>query len=57
MKAETLPETLNVALGARSYDIRIGPGLLASAGAEIAPLLARKRIAVLTDETFAMLHL
>ena len=50
-------ETLNVALGARSYDIRIGPGLLANAGAEIAPLLARKRVAVVTDETVAGLHL
>lgn len=57
MIAETLPETLNVALGARSYDIRIGPGLLASAGSEIAPLLARKRVAVVTDETVAGLHL
>jgi len=50
-------ETLNVALGARSYDIRIGPGLLARAGAEIMPLLARKRVAVVTDETVADLHL
>lgn len=57
MTAETSPETLNVALGDRSYDIRIGPGLLASAGAEIAPLLARKRVAVITDETVAGLHL
>lgn len=57
MTSETSPETLNVALGDRSYDIRIGPGLLASAGAEIAPLLARKRVAVITDETVAGLHL
>ncbi len=57
MTEETLPETLEVALGARSYNIRIGPGLLASAGAEIAPLLARKRVAVVTDETVAGYHL
>lgn len=50
-------ETLNVALGDRSYDIRIGPGLLANAGAEIAPLLTRKKVAVITDETVAGFHL
>ncbi len=46
-----------VALGDRSYQVRIGPGLIARAGAEIAPLLARPRLAVLTDETVAALHL
>lgn len=50
-------ETLNVALGARAYNIRIGPGLIERAGAEIAPLLARPRVAVVTDETVAGLHL
>ncbi len=57
MTAETMAETLRVALGDRSYDIRIGPGLLATAGAEITPLLARKRVAVITDETVAGFHL
>ncbi|WP_202397755.1 MULTISPECIES: 3-dehydroquinate synthase [Pseudooceanicola] len=50
-------ETLRVELGARGYDIVIGPGLLAEAGRHIAPLLRRKRVAVLTDETVAALHL
>ncbi len=50
-------DTVHVALGTRSYDVRIGRGLLARAGAEIAPLLARRRVAVLTDETVAGLHL
>ncbi|PJE26027.1 3-dehydroquinate synthase [Pseudooceanicola antarcticus] len=50
-------ETLRVELGARGYDIVIGPGLLAEAGAHVAPLLRRKRVAVLTDETVAALHL
>ncbi|AAV94922.1 3-dehydroquinate synthase [Ruegeria pomeroyi] len=50
-------KTVHVALGARSYDVEIGPGLIAEAGARIAPLLARKRVAVLTDETVAALHL
>ncbi|MEM7543906.1 MAG: 3-dehydroquinate synthase [Pseudomonadota bacterium] len=49
--------TLNVALGQRAYDIRIGPGLIADAGREIAPLLARPRTAIITDETVARLHL
>jgi 3-dehydroquinate synthase len=50
-------ECVRVDLGPRSYDVRIRAGLLARAGAEIAPLLARPRVAVLTDETVARLHL
>jgi len=50
-------ETVRVDLGARAYDVRIGPGLLARAGAEIAPLLRRRRVAVLTDERVGALHL
>jgi 3-dehydroquinate synthase len=46
-----------VNLGARSYAVRIGTGLIARAGTEIAPLLRRKRVAVVTDETVAALHL
>jgi 3-dehydroquinate synthase len=46
-----------VNLGARSYQVRIGPGLIARAGAEIAPLLRRKRLAIVTDETVAAHHL
>ncbi|MCO8144459.1 3-dehydroquinate synthase [Rhodovulum tesquicola] len=50
-------ETVHVALPGRAYDIRIGPGLIARAGAEIGPLLTRPRVAILTDETVAALHL
>ncbi|RAP43291.1 3-dehydroquinate synthase [Rhodovulum viride] len=50
-------ETVHVALPGREYDIRIGEGLLARAGAEIGPLLRRPRVAILTDETVAALHL
>lgn len=46
-----------VNLGDRSYQVRIGPGLLSRAGAEIAPILRRKRLAIVTDETVAALHL
>lgn len=50
-------QTVHVDLGARAYDVEIGPGLIAAAGARIAPILARPRVAVLTDETVAALHL
>lgn len=46
-----------VELGARRYEVRVGAGLVARAGAEIAPLLKRPRVAVLTEETVAALHL
>ncbi|MCQ0971858.1 3-dehydroquinate synthase [Paracoccus sp. TK19116] len=49
--------TVHVALGERAYDVRIGRGLLARAGSEIAPMLRRKRVAILTDETVASYHL
>ncbi|TRD21862.1 3-dehydroquinate synthase [Palleronia caenipelagi] len=50
-------ETVHVSLGDRSYDVEIGSGLLAEAGARIAPLLKRPRVAIVTDETVAGLHL
>ncbi|MFI0396155.1 3-dehydroquinate synthase [Paracoccus jiaweipingae] len=50
-------ETVHVDLGARAYDVRIGPGLVASAGRHIAPLTGRKRVAIISDETVAALHL
>nr|MCU0902127.1 iron-containing alcohol dehydrogenase [Cypionkella sp.] len=46
-----------VDLGTRSYEVRIGAGLIGRAGAEIAPLLRRKRVAIVTDETVAAAHL
>ncbi|PIE12335.1 MAG: 3-dehydroquinate synthase [Rhodobacterales bacterium] len=50
-------ELVHVDLGARSYDIHIGPGLLAECGGLIAPLLRRPRVAVITDENVGALHL
>ena len=50
-------ETIRVPLGDRAYDVRVGQGLIARAGAEIAPLLPRPRVAVLTDERVASAHL
>ena len=52
-----MTQVVPVALGARSYEVRIGQGLTDRAGAEIAPLLARPRVAVVTDDTVAPLHL
>jgi shikimate kinase / 3-dehydroquinate synthase len=45
------------ALGARSYDIVIGRGLIASLGARLAALRPGAKVAILTDETVARLHL
>ncbi|KMK66547.1 3-dehydroquinate synthase [Puniceibacterium sp. IMCC21224] len=52
-----MTDTVHVALGTRAYDVRIGSGLIAVAGAEIVPLLHRPRVAVVTDATVAGLHL
>ncbi|MBB5752488.1 3-dehydroquinate synthase [Prosthecomicrobium pneumaticum] len=51
------PITVPVALGDRSYDILIGRGLLAAAGAEIASRMPKARVAIVTDENLARLHL
>ncbi|MEX0840278.1 MAG: 3-dehydroquinate synthase [Parvibaculum sp.] len=46
-----------VDLGDRTYDILVGPGLIADAGTYLKPLLRRARLAIVTDETVARLHL
>jgi shikimate kinase / 3-dehydroquinate synthase len=48
---------VEVALGARSYKILIGDGLIASAGAHIARLAPGAHCAVVTDSNVAALHL
>ena len=50
-------ETVRVDLPGRAYEVVIGPGLLAEAGAQVAPLLRRPRVAVISDATVAGLHL
>ncbi len=52
-----MTEPVRVELGARSYDILIGGGLLARAGELVGPLLPRPFAAIVTDETVARLHL
>ncbi|WP_050526294.1 3-dehydroquinate synthase [Pseudorhodobacter aquimaris] len=50
-------DVVHVELGSRSYDVRIADGLIDRAGAEIAPLLPRRRVAIVTDENVGALHL
>ena len=47
---------VRVDLGDRSYDIHVGSGMLERGAALAAPLLAEKRIFVITDTTVAALH-
>jgi 3-dehydroquinate synthase len=42
-------KTVRVGLGARSYDIRIGSGVLSDAATHIAPLVGVQRVAIITD--------
>jgi 3-dehydroquinate synthase len=49
--------TVRVDLADRSYDIRIGPGLIEAAGREIAARRPGARLAIVADETVAALHL
>jgi 3-dehydroquinate synthase len=48
--------TIPVGLGARSYDVLVGPGLIGRAGELMKPLLARGRTAVVCDATVERLH-
>lgn len=48
---------VHVPLGERAYDILIGPGLIASAGGEIASRLKGRKAAIITDEHVAPLYL
>ncbi len=49
--------TIHVNLGARSYDVHAGPGLLARAGELIAPFAPTQRVFIVTDANVARLHL
>jgi 3-dehydroquinate synthase len=51
------PATVRVALGARSYDIVIGRGLIASLGTWISALRPGAKIAIVTDENVARVAL
>jgi 3-dehydroquinate synthase len=49
--------SVRLALGERGYDVIVGRGLLAEAEKHIGPLLARPRVAVVTDANVERLHL
>jgi 3-dehydroquinate synthase len=51
------PIIIDVALGARAYDIVIGRGLIASLGERVAALKPGAKTAIVTDSTVAELHL
>ncbi|MGH7094924.1 MAG: 3-dehydroquinate synthase family protein, partial [Stellaceae bacterium] len=51
--SETTIQRLSVELAERSYDILVGPGVIAEAGAHIAPLMRRKQAIIVTDEHVA----
>ena len=51
------PIIVNVALGARSYDIVIGRGAMALLGRRIAALRPGARVAIVSDETVARHYL
>ena len=57
LTARRVPRRLAVPLPSASYSIVVGEGLLARAGAHLAPVLERKSCVVVTDETVARLHL
>jgi 3-dehydroquinate synthase len=48
--------TVRVGLGERAYEVVIGPGLVAAAGAELAGVFPRRRTVIVTDANVAALH-
>jgi shikimate kinase/3-dehydroquinate synthase len=57
LENHTPPAKVTVQLAARSYQVLIGPSLLARAGAFIAPVLPQTRCVIVSDENVALLHL
>ncbi|WP_308916941.1 3-dehydroquinate synthase [Jannaschia sp. LMIT008] len=55
MKADL--RTVTVPLGPRTYDVRIGPGLIDDAAAQVGPFVRRGRVLVVTEERVADLWL
>ena len=50
-------KTINVKLPFQKYNILIGSGLIDTVASHLTPLLFRKKIAVITDETISRLYL
>ncbi|MEX1035471.1 MAG: 3-dehydroquinate synthase [Sneathiella sp.] len=51
------PVCVPVSLGTRSYDILVGTNLVVTGGAALKEVLKNPRVAIVTDETVAALHL
>jgi shikimate kinase/3-dehydroquinate synthase len=51
------PRRLSLALSTAQYDVVVGEGLIARAGALLAPVLPQKRAVIVTDSQVAALHL
>ncbi len=56
-KLDTSERLVHVPLGERSYDILIGPGLMARAGGEISTRIKGRRAAIVTDENVGARYL
>jgi len=52
-----MTDIVHVPLGDRAYDVCIGQNLISEAGRHIAPFLHRSKVAVITDQNVADLHL
>jgi 3-dehydroquinate synthase len=51
-----MTSTIHINLGQRAYNVHVGAGLIARAGALIAPFAPTKRVFVITDKTVAKHH-
>ncbi|MCS6855249.1 MAG: 3-dehydroquinate synthase [Elioraea sp.] len=54
--AHRSPRRVRVPLAERAYDVVIGPGICARAGAHLAPVLPARRVVLVADETAWRLH-
>ena len=53
---ETTPNTVDVSIGERSYQIHVGTDILMEAGKLLEPVLQQKRVVVVSDENVIALH-
>ncbi|MBS0383954.1 MAG: 3-dehydroquinate synthase [Proteobacteria bacterium] len=51
-----MTDSIRISLGARSYDVLIGEGLIARAGELMAPYAKTRRVFIVTDQNVARLH-
>ncbi len=56
-KSPAPEDLIHVELGERSYEIRVGEGVLSGAGRRLRPLLAQPRVVVVTDANVAPIYL